>query len=258
MIFILISLSFLSSGEVKDFKGTHLDADLLPYGKAPYKFQGSQLVSIIFQTSPEVLRALVPEPLVPNPENLMTITLGLQKVVEPGVVDYHEVYFTIPVTYGEIKGSYFPLLYLDKAIPIVAGREIWGYPKLYAEIQMVREKDEIQIKVVRENKAIIKASVKLGVQMGPMSGLPDKTSINLKLIPSAIKDSPPDVKQLTSSIAKNQVVKKLFVAEAKLEFDSTPLDPLKSIPIKKIVRAFYSESDFVLDYGQVIHDYLKK
>jgi acetoacetate decarboxylase len=94
--------------------------------------------------------------------------------------------------------------------------------------------------------------------MGPITGLPGNPVFNVKLIPSVKKNSPPDVKQLSSSIVKDMVVHKVYMGEAKLEFGSTPDNPLKRIPILKLVRCVYSESDFTLDYGDIVYNYLNE
>ncbi len=94
--------------------------------------------------------------------------------------------------------------------------------------------------------------------MGPITGLPNYPVFNVKLIPSVKQNSPPDIKQLSTSTVKDTVVHKVFMGEAKLEFGSTTDNPLKSIPILKLVRCVYSELDFTLDYGEVVFDYLKK
>jgi acetoacetate decarboxylase len=36
----------------------------------------------------------------------------------------------VPVSHDDFAGIYLPVLYLDKVIPIVAGREIWDSPRL--------------------------------------------------------------------------------------------------------------------------------
>jgi acetoacetate decarboxylase len=81
---------------------------------------------------------------------------------------------------------------------------------------------------------------------------------NMKLIPSVKKNAPPDVMQLTSMIPRDAEMTKLLSGEAKLVLGSTPSSPLGKIPVRKITSCLYTESGFVLDYGEVVHDYLAK
>lgn len=254
---LFFCLSIFCSPEAVDFKGTHLSPEFLPYYSPPYQFKGSCLATIIFETSPEVLRALVPKPLIPNPENQMRITIGEQKVIKPLPYNYYEVYFSIPVSFGDKKGRYLPVLYLNKAGAIVSGREIWGYSKLDADIKFAVKDGMVQAVVVRQGIEILKLSLKLGPFIGPIPNSPGGLSYSLKLIPSADKNSPIAIKQLTTAIVKDVAVQKLAFGEAKLVLGGSDSDPLDQIPVKKILKAYYAESDFVLDYGEIVYDYLK-
>ena len=82
-------------------------------GNSPLEFVGSELAVITLKTTPETLKALVPEPLVSNSDNLLTIAIGVQKI--PKFLDYHEMYIAVPSAYNGKTGGYIPLLYLDEA-----------------------------------------------------------------------------------------------------------------------------------------------
>jgi len=182
----------------------------------------------------------------------MNILIGLQKIVEPIPVNYYEAFISIPVSYAEAEGNYLPVLYLDKALPIVGGREIWGFRKVDAEIYFEAENGKIRAGVKREGTTLIDATVSIGEPVTPPKNSPNKPIFNLKLIPSVKKDAPPDVKQLTTVTTTGNKVTELRSGEAKLVFGSTPLSPLGTIPILKIVSCSYTERGFVLDYGEVV------
>jgi len=258
MTLLLISSYSSVPCKAENFEGTFLCSSTLPYGAPPYRYEGSQLVSITFETSPEILQALVPEPLAVDAGNLMSITIGLQKIVEPRPTDYYEAYISIPVFHAGTKGSYLPILYLDKAIPIVGGREIWGFSKVDAEIHLEEADGKIHARVRQDGITLIDAVMGLGEQLIPPKDSPGKPVFNVKLIPSVKKDAPPDVMQLTSMTPRDTKVTKLRSGEATLVFGSTPSSPLGKIPVRKITSCLYTESGFVLDYGEVVYDYLAK
>ncbi len=258
MALLLVSVSFAMSGEAQDFEGTFLCSSTLPYGVPPFRYEGSRFISITFKTSPEVIRSLVPPPLVADSNNIMSILIGLQKIVEPMPVSYYEAFISIPVSYADTEGNYLPVLYLDKALPIVGGREIWGFRKVDAEIYFEAENGKIHAGVKREGATLIDAIVSIGEPVTLPKNSSNKPIFNLKLIPSVKKDAPPDVKQLTTVTTTGNKVTELRSGEAKLVFGSTPLSPLGAIPILKIVACAYTESGFVLDYGEVVYDYLAK
>jgi hypothetical protein len=43
-----------------------------------------------------------------------------------------------------------------------------------------------------------------------------------------------------------------------VNLSGSAMDPLQHIPILEVLEASYSQSDFVLTYGEILHDYLKQ
>jgi len=56
------------------------------YSAPPVSFRDNRIVIVVFKTAPEVLRELVPEPLFPNPLNLMFayIAASTSRIPSPG------------------------------------------------------------------------------------------------------------------------------------------------------------------------------
>jgi len=225
------------------------------YSAPPFQFRENKMITILFETTPEVIQALVPKPLVPNPDNLMFIYIGNLNIEPPAAVSYKEAGIAVPVSFSENPGNYAVYLYLDKTVPIVGGREIWGFPKKDADITFIKEGDKITAKVVRYGITLVNASLQLTERVEPIPSQPNPPWFNLKLIPSVKKNAPPDVMQLTSTLV-NSASKELHKGKATLEFSSSPSDPLGKIKVIKIVNATYTVNDFLLDYGDVLYDYL--
>jgi acetoacetate decarboxylase len=243
-------------GRAQDFSGTHLAGTSLPYPMPPFTYQGSQAVTVDFRTSPEVLRALVPEPLVPNGASELSAAIVHHHIVAPVPLSYYEAYLVIPVSHEGAAGQYIPVLYLDEAAAITGGREIWGFSKFGAEIQIVEEAGEVRASVRQGDVTLMHISVRLG---DPLARIPERPNVpifNVKLIPSVEKGAPPDVLQLTATTPGDPQITELRPGVGMLEFGSTPTDPLGSIPVLEILGAACSEGGFILDYGEVVYDYL--
>ena len=227
------------------------------YSAPPFQFRDNRIITILFETTPEVIQALVPKPLVPNLDNLIFIYIGNLNIEPPAAVSYMEAGIGVPVSFSKTIGNYAVYLYLDKVVPIVGGREIWGFPKKDADITFIKEGDKITAEVVRNGITLVNASLQLTEQIDPIPSQPNPPWFNLKLIPSVKKNAPPDVMQLTSTLV-NSEPKELHRGKAALEFSSSPSDPLGKIKVIKIVNATYTVNDFLLDYGDVLYDYLAK
>jgi acetoacetate decarboxylase len=240
----------------QDFSGTHLSATSLAYPTPPFTYEGSRVVTVAFRTSPEVLRALVPEPLVPNAASELSAAIVHHHIVAPMPLSYYEAFLVIPVSHEGAAGQYIPVLYLDEAAAITGGREIWGFSKFGAEIQIVEEGGQVNASVQEGGVTLIDVSVRPGDPVVPIPETPNVPLFNVKLIPSVEKGAPPDVLQLTATTLGDPVVTELRPGVGTLEFGSTPADPLGSIPVLEILRAVCYEYDFTLDYGEVVYDYL--
>lgn len=237
------------------------------FGAPPIRFSDTKLVSITFKTTPETLQKLVPKPLVPNADSLMYVyiarfnpqdyTSGEFVYKTSSATSYLEVAFGVPVAFGNQPGRYVVYMYLDKTIPVVFGREMWGYPKKDAEITMIEDGETITAQAERRGTMLVRATFKRTGKIDPIPSRPPAVTYNLKFIPSVKKNAPPDVMQLTSNITDYRV-RELYKGNATLELGTSSTDPLGKIPILQIVRAEYMVMDGALDYGDVVYDYLKQ
>lgn len=96
---VLFGLMVLSTPcAAQKFANTNLSAGCSVYGTPPYTFEGSRMVTINFVSSPGILRELIPEPLAPNSDNVMSVVIGEQRVVQPDTLSYREALLSIPVS----------------------------------------------------------------------------------------------------------------------------------------------------------------
>ncbi len=239
------------------FEGTHLSSTTPPYPMPPLTYEGNRMLTIQFRTSPEVLRALVPEPLVVNPDNLMKVYVAAFNIVDPVPYSYYEAGLLIDASDGRDEGSYAPVLYLDKALPITIGREVWGYPKFQADFVLKEQAGVIQARVTSGTASLIDATLRLTTPIPAMNVCP-RCFFLMKTIPSVTGRSTYDVKQLTTAVLRNELNKEMQMGDATLRFGSTSSDPLGEIPILEMLKGAYFTGGFVLDYGRVVHDYLSK
>lgn len=239
------------------FEGTHLSSRTPPYPMPPLTYENNRMLVIMIKTSPEVLRALVPEPLFVNPDGWLIIYVGELNIVSPCQTSYYEAGIMIPASDGHEEGVYMPVLYLDKTLPIVIGREVWGYPKFRAELSLSEESGVVHASVKSEGTSLIDATLHLGDPIPPRNMSPH-TIFLMKTIPSAQEPSAYDVKQLTTAVLRDEVRQEMYLGEATLRLGSTASDPLGQIPVVEIVNSSYFTGGFVLDYGRVVYNFLEK
>ena len=255
----LISFGFPSFGESQEVeKAFSMPASSPLYPSPPIQYRDNRILTIIFKTTPEILQKIVPKPLVPNPFNLMFIYVSKLniEISETEKYPYLEAGIGVPATFSKTMGNYAVYLYLDKALPIAGGREVWGWPKKDASITFIEKDGEISAGLERQGFPIISINAKLLKKIEPIPSAPNMPWYNLKIIPSIEKGALPEVLQLTSTNNADQKVKEFYSYEAELEFKSSPYDPLEDIEILEIMDVTFQVSDFVMDFGKIIFDYL--
>jgi acetoacetate decarboxylase len=238
---------------IKNTYSTPRSASL--YAAPPYLYQDNRSISIIFKTTPETLSELVPAPLLPNPDALVFIYIAEFKMVAPQLFNYMEMGIGVPASFSDTAGQFAVYLYLDKAGAIVAGREIYGWPKKDAEISFTEDNEIISAQVVRGGVKLVDTKMHQLQQIDPIPKQSTDRWFNLKLIPAVKKNALPDVMQLTSTLVESET-KELYTGSATLKFGSSISDPLGDIPIVKILKSSYTIDDTTLGYGDVIYDYL--
>jgi acetoacetate decarboxylase len=226
------------------------------YLEPPYEYRNCWWMTIVFKSTPEVLKELVPEPLEPNPDNIVMVFLGSPRAA--GLGPYHEAVIAVPAKFRDMSGRYAAYLYLDSDIPIANGREIWGWPKKHAQFTITEANGMIRTTVERGGVEIIKASVVLAELIKePEKSPPPPPYFNLKIIPSVKLGAPPEVKQLTITKLENYAVKTGYTGSATLEFGMSPADPLHRIEVVQVLAGYYVQNQFDLPHGDVLYNYLQ-
>ena len=260
---LLVSLFFFfvfgSTGEAQEEKMAYTMPRTSPlYSPPPIQFRDNRIFTIVFQTTPETLKKIVPKPLIPNPLNLMFVYISKLNIETPGMdrFSYLEIGIGVPATFSKTLGNYAVYLYLDKALPIAGGREVWGWPKKDASIRFIEQDGKISATLERLGFPLISVTASIQEKIEPIPDNPVMPWYNLKIIPSVEKDAPPEICQLTSTLNKDLKIEEYYDCEAELEFHSSPYDDLEEIEILKITDVKFQISDFVMDFGKIVHDYL--
>src|SRR6476620_12518964 len=107
----------------------------------PYRFVNREYFIITYRTDPERLRAIVPEPLALDAPLVKYEFIRMPD--STGFGDYTESGQVIPVSLNGRKGGYTHCMFLNDDPPIYGGRELWGFPKKYAQPSLGVERDTL-------------------------------------------------------------------------------------------------------------------
>jgi acetoacetate decarboxylase len=119
-------------------------------------------VNILFRADADVLKPLVPAPLKADPDQPLVLYVGHFEFADFDL-PYNEAGLLVPVVReGEPARAFAVVLYLDRANPIVGGREIYGWPKKDAEEVLFRDDGaSVRAEVTRYGKKIITVTLEV-------------------------------------------------------------------------------------------------
>ncbi len=271
MICLAVAFCFLFSGWVcaAENPGQHppvesafaMPAQSPSYPPGPYRFIDREFLIITYETDMEALRKQVPEPL-EIPEALVKFEF-IKMPDSSGFGSYTEAGQVVPVTFKGQKGLYVLSMFLDDEAPIVAGREIWGFPKKLAYPSLGVDPVSRDTLVGRLKYGSVEVAVgTMGFKHAPVDGQAIQKSLEnvpnylLKIIPGP--DGSIAIRQLVQYNLRDVTVKGAWTGPAALQLFHHALAPVASLPVKRIVSCVHFTSDLTLPYGKVVHDYLKK
>src|SRR6201989_293530 len=108
----------------------------------PYRFVDREYMVITYETDADVIAAQLPEPLEPLEQPIVHYE-WIKMPDSSGFGSYTESGMVIPCRFRGQEVNFVAQMYLDDDPPIVAGREIWGFPKKYAHPKLEVVKDTL-------------------------------------------------------------------------------------------------------------------
>ncbi|CQR51788.1 acetoacetate decarboxylase [Paenibacillus riograndensis] len=228
------------------------------YGRPPYRFIDREFFIITYESDPAAIRQAVPEPLQPDGSN--TVSYEWIKMPDSsGLGSYEESGIVIPCTFQGEPCNFVAQMYLDNAPAILGGREIWGFPKKWANPRLSVEGTETLTGTLHYNHVLVAMGTmpfkhNLLDQADTAAAIA-KTQVNLKLIPDV--DGSPKIAQLVAYSLENVTVKGAWSGPARLNLIPHVNAPVADLPVKAYIGGKHFIADLTLPYARVIHDYLQ-
>jgi len=233
-----------------DKLGYSMPPDAPAYQPPPYYYRNAQAISVKFETDRSAALEALPEPL----ELIEPASANLSFYWYPFTTfgPYHEVILRL---YARCDGqplTYVQQIFVDSEPPMLAGREVWGFPKKLARIGFDRDRDMIVGSL--ERPAGVKLATALMRPERPAAPLGSNgPTTGLRIIPSADPSDPrPALAELVAADSQHEV-RAAWEGPASLCFPETSVfDPVNRFPVRRIVKAIYMEYDILLPAGRVI------
>jgi len=231
--------------------GFSMPVDAPLYPAPPWHYSDAEFLTLAYETDPEAARAALPAGLeLPSPA---TVRLVFARYPSSPVGPYNEAIQSIECRWeGESRGFIARIL-LDNDGAIAGGREVWGYPKKHAYVELSRRGDTFSAAVERPRGHLLSAlRLTLGQRLpNPESPVPSP-SVNLRLIPGTEAGAAPSVCELLE-VMTTLTVKEAWSAAGSVGFGPpSEADPWSALPARQVLSAAYTVADLELPYGRVL------
>ena len=156
------------------------------YPEPPYIYHGTHLILTLFNVDKKILAEanIIPEGLQLAGGKKTTVMAFFANYVKSSIGQYYEAATLIDVKYqsekyGKVRGFYCNSMFVDKDSAMAAGREIWGFPKKLAKIQLIEKGDQVIGTLERRNIEIMKMTIDLENEVAELP-MPDIPIINFR------------------------------------------------------------------------------
>jgi acetoacetate decarboxylase len=222
----------------------------------PYRFIDREYLIITYRTDRDALEKVVPEPLTFD-EPLVKYEF-IRMPDSTGFGDYTESGQVIPVKFKGQDGGYTLAMFLNDGPPIYGGRELWGFPKKYAQPSLTVDKDTLigtlnygPVRIATGTMGFKHKALDLETVRARLI----KPNYLLKIIPHV--DGSPRILELVDYRLEDIVMKGAWTGPATLELEPHALAPIAELPVREVISAPHIVADLTLGLGKVVYDYLK-
>lgn len=235
---------------------TPFDSPLYP--RFPMEMRDVEIMTVFYRTDIDAARRLIPAPLEIKSDMVIIHMYHMHDADMFG--DYYEsaVQLSVALPGTGVSGAYSPYLYLSSMGAVAVGREIYGQPKKGGEPRLEVRGDLFVGTVRRNGIEVITATMPYKARRAELSEMLEfgdfRTNINLKIINGV--DGRIAIRQLTARRFENVRVHECWAGPATIELRPNAQAPVYRLPVRDMIAGFYWRTDFVLPWGEVLHDYL--
>ena len=224
------------------------------------EFYNAEMLFIVWETKPEIIKGLLPRPLKPTEKPLVMAFIAKYPETNFGL-SYLESALSIQCQFKDERGVYILSMPVDNDIAMAAGREFYGYPKKMANFQFNRSGNDFKGWTERRGIKFFEVNAKITGKYDDNSaqkfmdeiGLVDDRLLvyNFKHFPAPdehIFDYNPRLIQEPVEFHPNSI------ESVKVDVKLTPsnCDPWAEVEIVKVVEAVYIIGNNTMLKGKVV------
>ena len=227
-----------------------MPADAAAYQSPPFYYRNTRSISVAFETDIEAALQALPAPLaIAEPA---TAVLSFYEYPWTTFGAYNEAILSMLVEHKGRPMSYIMHIAVTTEPPMLAGREIWGFPKKLAQIEFKSEKDMVYGTLERPAGVRLASAIVRPERPATNGHSSAPPAVSFRLIPSAEEGGRPVCAEIIETHTEVKV-HEAWTGTGSIAFaESSRLDPWNRLPVKRVIQASYVLSEMTLGFGKVI------
>ncbi len=228
------------------------------YPMPPARYRNARFHHVYFRADVSAVHRVLPACFEPS-EDGFCVASGIAVPWSANYGKFEESVLTVKCTYEGQTGYFSPAVFLNSRSSIPAGREIYGTPKVFADVTVGMDERVMYTDTWLAGTSVlsIRSTMHREASVDEMPNT--QPAWRLKVIPRA-DGKGADVMQLIggSEITQDVTVHVCRAGDGVVQFNPVPTYDLSDFTPREYYGAYYVEMDYTEGYGEILHDFLRQ
>ena len=228
------------------------------YPMPPARFRNARTHRVYFRADVSAIERVLPACFEPS-EDGFCVAFGTSVAWTATYGRFEESALMVKCTYRGQVGYFVPVAFLNNGSAIAGGREIYGTPKAFADMEVGMDERVMytQTRLAGVSVLSIRSTMQRAATVEEMPKLAPYW--RLKVIPRA-DGKGADVMQLIdgTNVNSDVTVHVCRAGDGVVQFNPSPIYDLSDFTPREYYGAYYVESDFTEGYAEIVHDFLQE
>ena len=226
------------------------------YPMPPARYRNVRFQYVYFRADLAALDRVLPACFEPATDGFCA-AFGLSAQWTANYGTFDESGLVVKCMYNGQVGYFAPVVFLNSRSSIPAGREIYGTPKVYADLEVGMDERVMSTETRLAGTSVlsVRSTMHRSATVDEMPNL--QPSWRLKVIPRA-DGRGADVMQIidVSNVATDVTVHVCRAGDGVVEFGRVPVYDLSDFTPREYIGAHYIEMDYTEGYAEILEDLL--
>lgn len=203
------------------------------------RFAGGEMLGVTYLSDREAIARILPPGLEPDDRPIARLVVGRWRSNSVGDFEGGALYAS--ARRGDLRADYVVAMFMDRDVPMLFGRDLYGEPKKIARIGLARHADRATGWIERGGVRLIEIDAMLGEDGGPSTG--SSGNFNVKALLAADGQGLAGDAQITHAAFESEIRVHRPVVASDVRVRGTVHDPLDELPVREVIGGQYTEGD---------------